>query len=127
MLHHWHTFHIKRTLNPEQPGTKKFVARHGDRLVCVRYRYDTRQRQTITTVELVVDERRWEPDPQRIPPHKRLSLKVAYGEVEVGKAIKAAGGVWDAQRKVWKLAYKQVVALGLTDRIVADVNRDERD
>jgi hypothetical protein len=56
-----------------------------------------------------------------------LSLKVAYGEVEVGKAIKAAGGVWDAQRKVWKLAYKQVVALGLTDRIVADVNRDERD
>jgi len=36
----------------------------------------------------------------QIHPNKHLSLKVEYGEVEVGKAIKAAGGVWDKQQKV---------------------------
>jgi hypothetical protein len=28
------------TLRPGMPGTKKLVARYGDRLVCVRYLYD---------------------------------------------------------------------------------------
>jgi len=46
------------------------------------------------------------------------SIGVQYGEVEVGKMIKAAGGRWNAQKKLWELAYKQVTALNLTDRIV---------
>ena len=57
--------------------------------------------------------------------NKRLSLNVAYGEFEVGKAIKAAGGVWDARQKVWRLAYKQVVALRLMDRVVSDGRNDK--
>jgi len=47
---------------------------------------------------------------RRMHPNKRLSLNVASGEIEVGKAITAAGGTWDTRRNVWKLAYKQVVA-----------------
>jgi hypothetical protein len=31
---------IRLTRRPGQPGTKKFVERYGERLVCVRYRYD---------------------------------------------------------------------------------------
>jgi hypothetical protein len=31
-----------------------------------------------------------------------LSLKVAYGEVGLGKAIRAAVGVWDKEQKVWR-------------------------
>lgn len=65
--------------------------------------------------------RPWYPDPQRIPPNKRLSLNVEYGEVEVGRAIKAAGGTWNSRQNVWKLAYKQIVALGVIDRSVQDV------
>ena len=66
-----------------------------------------------------------QPDPQRIHPNKRLSLKVEYGEAGVGKTIRAAGGVWDKRQKVWKLAYKQVMALRLMDRVVPDGNDEE--
>lgn len=125
MSQDWHTSKIKRTLLPGQPGAKKLGAQYGDRLVCVRYRYDSEQQRKITTVEIIVDERPWYPNPQRIHPNKRLSLKVEYGEVEVGKTIRAAGGVWDKWQKVWKLAYKQVMALGLMDRVVSDRN-DEK-
>jgi hypothetical protein len=120
MSQNWQTYPIKRILLPQQDGTKKLVAQYGDRLVCVRYRYDPKQQRKITTVEVVVDDRPWTPDSKRIHPNKRLALQVAYGEVEMGKAIKAAGGVWDSRRKVWRLAYKQVIALGLQARVVSD-------
>jgi hypothetical protein len=115
-----HTSKIKRTLTPGKPGTKKFVAEYGDRLVCARYRYDAERQCKLTTVEVIADCTPWEPDPQRIPANKVMSLNVEYGEVEVGRAVRSAGGTWDKQQKVWKLAYQQVVTLGLTDRIVHD-------
>lgn len=108
---------------PPQNGTKKFSARYGNRLVCVRYRYNTDQQRKITTIEVVVDERPWTPDPHRMPPNTCLSLRVGYDEIDVRNTVKAARGKWDARQKVWKLAYKQVVDLGLLDRIV-DETRD---
>lgn len=125
MSQKWHTFKIKRTLMPGQPGTKKLSIQYGDRLVCVCYRYDVEQQRKLTTVEVIVDDHSWHPDSQRIHPNKRLSLQVEYGEVGVGKAIKAAGGVWDKRHKVWKLAYKEVISLGLMGRVVSEMN-DEK-
>ncbi len=125
MSQDWHTSKIKRTLLPGQPGAKKLGARYGDRLVCVRYRYDPEQQRKITTVEIIVDERPWRPDPQRMHPNTRLSLCVGYDEVNVRNTVKAAGGKWDARQKVWKLAYKQVMALRLMDRVVSDGNDGE--
>jgi hypothetical protein len=49
----------RATLRPGQKGTKKLVTRFGDRLICVRYRYDTTRRKRFTTVELIVDESDW--------------------------------------------------------------------
>jgi len=49
----------RATLRPGQKGTKKLLARFGDRLICVRYRYDTTRRKRFTTVELIVDEADW--------------------------------------------------------------------
>jgi hypothetical protein len=46
-------------LRPGQNRTKKLVTRFGDRLICVRYRYDTTRRKRFTTVELIVDESDW--------------------------------------------------------------------
>lgn len=74
-----------------------------------------------TTVEVIVDTVSVVPGARRIPHNKIMFLRVQYGEVEVGKAIKAAGGRWNAQKKLWELAYKQVKALNLTDRIVEEV------
>ena len=48
------------------PGTKKLVARFGERLVCVRYLYDPQTRRRLKTVELVIETVEWEPR-QRAP------------------------------------------------------------
>jgi hypothetical protein len=92
---------------------------------CVRYRDDVEGQRKITTGEIVTEERPWYPAPRRIPDDKLLSLRVEYGEVEIGKAVRAAGGAWYPQQKVWKLAYKEIVALGLTDRIVPEQNQHD--
>jgi hypothetical protein len=112
------TMKTRRKLLPGQPGTKQLVKLYGDRLVCVRYRYNCEQQRRIKTVELIIDDAEWHPDPSRIPPHKRVALKVAYGERAVADVIKSAGGRWNRSQRVWELAYKEVVALGLTDRMV---------
>ena len=43
-------------LKPGSRGTRKLLAEHGKRLVCVRYRYDLRLGRRWKTVELVVDD-----------------------------------------------------------------------
>ena len=49
------------TLRPGEKGTKALVAEHGQRLICVRYRYDPNARMRYKTVELVVEQVPWEP------------------------------------------------------------------
>ena len=44
---------IQRRLNPGAPGTKKYVEKYGDRLVCVRYKYDESSGIKTKTIELV--------------------------------------------------------------------------
>jgi hypothetical protein len=112
----------KRTLSPGQPGTKKFVDKYGNNLVCVRYRYDLPQKKRITTVELVVEEKPWEINSQKIPKNKIMNVQIAYGETYLQRLVKAAGGKWNRAKKAWELPYKEVVTLGLTDRIVAEGN-----
>jgi hypothetical protein len=53
------------TLRPGMPGTKKLVARFGERLVCVRYLYDPQARRRLKTVELVVEVVEWQPRERR--------------------------------------------------------------
>lgn len=51
---------VRLTLRPGDNGTKKYHARYGERLVCVRYRYDVARKLRFTTVELIVDQNRWD-------------------------------------------------------------------
>ena len=48
-----------------------------------------------------------------------MALQVTAREREVQQQVKAAGGKWNPRELVWELPYGQVVALGLTGRIVA--------
>jgi len=77
----------------------------------VRYRDDAEGQRKITTVEIVAEERPWHPVPQRIPDDAYLSLKVEYGEVAIRKAIRAAGGQWYPEEKVWRLTYNLKIAI----------------
>ncbi len=51
----------KLTLKPGQRGTKKLLKKYGNRLVCVRYRYDEEKKLRYKTAELVVDVTSWLP------------------------------------------------------------------
>ncbi len=109
---------VRLHLKPGQKGTKQLLAQYGDRLVCVRYRYDAQRKKRLKTVELAVAERDCEPAP-RAPAHDQIvALRVTFAEVAVRERVKQAGGHWDPDRKVWELRYDLAVALGSAGRIV---------
>jgi hypothetical protein len=111
---------IRKILKPGQPGTKKWVEKFGADLLCVRYRYDEERQRKLKTVELVVEEKFWEPDEKRIPRNKVMSVRIFPNEPHLQRVVKAAGGRWIPQKKVWELAYGEILDLGLEKRIVKE-------
>jgi hypothetical protein len=111
-------FIASKKLHPHQPGAAKYLARYGDSLVSVRYRYDAEHKKRQITVELVVDERHWEKDVKRIPSNRIVKVKILFRETELRLLARSVGGKWDSEKKVWELKYGEVRALGLEKRIV---------
>jgi hypothetical protein len=109
---------VRLHLKLGQKGTKQLLARYGDRLICVRYRYDPQRRRRFKTVELLVAERDWSPPPSGFAPDQIVAIRVGFIEVSVRYQVKLAGGRWNPERRVWQLRYDRVVALGLNNRIV---------
>jgi len=107
-----------KKLKPGEPGTKKLLSEYGERLLCVRYRYDTEKKRRIKTIELIIAEEPWQPSSRRIPANKIIHVRVKYGEVELGRQVRAAGGTWNRAKRVWELPYGEVLRLGLTERII---------
>ena len=95
----------------------KLVAQYGDRLVCVRYRYDALKRRRYTTAEIVVDESEWDPMPSATARRERVPVRIALQETVLREKVKAAGGRWDPEKRVWILPMEQVLQLGLTNRV----------
>ncbi len=114
------------TLKRGQKGTKRLLAEYGDALLCVRYRYDAHKKKRYKTVELIVEAIDWRPQPKRPRGDALAAIKVNWGEAEIGRRVKQAGGKWNAQKKVWELRYDQVVKLKLEQRIVGYLNVDAR-
>ncbi len=77
---------IKATLLPGQNGTKQLLAKYGDALVCVRYRYDKERYKRIKTVELIVDETDWIPSAHAQIP-KPVWLRVGYEETALRERV----------------------------------------
>ena len=109
---------VRLSLKPGQPGTKSLLAEYGERLVCVRYRYDERRRRRFKTVELIVESAEWRPGGGRVAREKLVSLRVDWRELELRRRVKAAGAVWDSRNRVWWLSLGRVEDLGLESRIV---------
>jgi hypothetical protein len=107
-------------LKPGQKGTKQLVAQYGDRLLCVRYRYDVQTKKRYKTVELVVAERAWEPPRPRPAADQIVGLRVAFAEAAVRQQVKQAGARWNPDRRLWEMRYQQAVTLKLEARIVPE-------
>jgi hypothetical protein len=81
----------------------------------VRYRYDVTKRRWYKTVELIEEETMWVPNPAAV-----VQVRVEWGEAELARQVKQAGGVWQSDAKVWELPVGEALALGLEDRIVGN-------
>jgi hypothetical protein len=95
--------------------------------VCVRYRYDETTQERWKTVELIIEKSHWEPPPPRWRDDTLVAIRVAAQEREVRKQVKAVGGKWNPRKVVWELPYGQVVALGLTGRVVTTGDGGEKE
>jgi hypothetical protein len=112
---------VRLHLKPGQKGTKQLLAQYGDRLICVRDRYDAQRKKRLKTVELLVAERDWAPPRPRFAHDQIVGLRIhPFAEVPVRGRVKEAGGTWNPQRRVWELRYDRATALGLEGRIVLD-------
>lgn len=102
---------VLKNMAPAAAGAKRLAARFGKALVCVRYREDAANQRRFTTVELIVDER---------PLPAPVLVRVGYEEAELRQRVKAAGGTWDARRKLWRVPKSVVRDLKLTQRVVPE-------
>ena len=119
---------IRTVRRPGDPGTQKLLAKYGDRLISLRYRYDPAKGKRYKTVELIVAEEDWTPPPeprveQTQPPPKPhytpcVPVRIHYYEKDLQRQIKAIGGNWDRQRKLWYAPEEYVKKIGLANRIV---------
>ncbi|MFQ6112627.1 MAG: hypothetical protein ACE5NG_00915 [bacterium] len=108
----------KRVVKPGQPGTKKLVERYGDHLICVRYRYDAENQRVLKTIELIIENKPWQPNSEKIPKNKIVNLRIGKEETKLRNRIKAVGGKWNSQKLVWQSPYKHALELQLTERMI---------
>ncbi len=109
---------INRKLKPGQKGTKKLLEKYGDNLLSVRYIYDSEKQVMMKTIELLVEKKRWIPNKNKIRYNKVVHLRIDYGEVSIGRIVKSAGRIWNKEKGYWELPYREVVSLGLDNRIL---------
>jgi len=80
---------VKLKLRPGNRGTKKLINQYGDKLLCVRYRYDETTQKRYKTVELIVDEIPWTLQPKL---NNNKLLFIDWHEKELQEIAKSAGG-----------------------------------
>lgn len=84
------------TLRPGQPGTRRLVDQYGERVICVRYRYDQTTKKRYKTVELIVEEVEWIPRPRPRAATDVVHIRLQYSEEAIRKSVKLLGGHWHA-------------------------------
>ncbi len=114
--------HLK--LKPGQKGTKALSEKYGDALVCVRYRYDDAARTRIKTVELIVEKKDLAPlrkeKQHKIEDESVVPVRIEYGQKQLGKMARSAGGRWDPDVKLWYIPYGKIKGTELEKHIVFD-------
>ena len=113
---------VLKTFKPGALGARRFAARFGKWLVCVRYRHDPATGARVTTVELIVENtrvycRRSNSGGATAAPEP-LRVKIGRGEILLRQQIKAAGGIWRYPELLWEVTPEIVKRLRLRDRLV---------
>lgn len=107
-------------LKPGQKGTKRLVEKYGDALICVRYRYDKSRGIRCKTVEIIEEKIELKPSDQ-YRDGDMVSVVVSFSEKALRDRLKAAGGKWDPEEKLWRVPYGMIRGNSeLEERIVPD-------
>ena len=117
---------IKTVRSPGQKGTRKLLKKYGDRLVCVRYRYDHENKRRLKTVELIIAEEDWVPPEKPAEPVKEqhyettpyVGVRIMYSETSLRESLKAIGAHWSPGERLWYAPEEYVRRIGLMDRVV---------
>ncbi len=107
-------------LQPGQDGTKRLVDQYGDRLLCVRYRFDETRGVKIKTVEIIVDEKPL--TKPRFRDSDLVPVRVDYGEKELREQLRALRARWDGEQKLWYVRFGSIKGTPLVERL-AELNR----
>jgi hypothetical protein len=107
----------RKKLKPSQNGTKKLLDLYGDRLLCVRYKFDTMGPLRLKTMEIIVDSSPWIPADDNFPNSTLVELKIGAAEKLLQQKIKTAGGLWNGLKRRWEISLGKVKEIGLRDRI----------
>ncbi len=109
---------VRKTMRPGEKGTHRFVRDWGERLVCVRYRFDPKSRVRCTTVELVAaNPRPWSP-PRRPAPSTWVALRIDGDDRKAVRKLRDARAWWDRETGLWRTRYDVAERLRLRNRIV---------
>ena len=111
---------------PGQRGTRRLVKEYGDRLVCIRYRYDPQAKKRYKTAELIIEEVSWQPPPtpdltEPVPKPRQtpvVAVRIRFNEHDLRRRIKAIGASWQPRERLWYAQEESIRRIGLTDRIV---------
>ncbi|SNB44927.1 hypothetical protein SAMN06269301_0317 [Geobacter sp. DSM 9736] len=95
---------------------------NGEALVCVRYRYDANKRKQYQTIEIIVSESDWILPPPKYPDSKLVGLKIGVKETNLQSQVKANGGRWDKDKKVWVIPYGCIRGTTLEKFIVIEMS-----
>ncbi|MGQ0547138.1 MAG: hypothetical protein ACT4P3_17700 [Betaproteobacteria bacterium] len=111
----------RTTLRPGQKGTRKLLARFGERLLRVRYVYDADAGRRYKTAELIVSSTPWQPRPRN--PRRRnddlVAVRIAYHETDLRERAKRLGAIWRPAQRLWEMTWRDAKRLSITDRIVS--------
>lgn len=81
------------TRRPGQAGTKRYVQRYGERLVCVRYLYDADKACRHKTIELIVETVPWQLRARsaRRRDEEMVAVRISYSETDLRERAKRLG------------------------------------
>lgn len=98
---------------------------YGDALVCVRYRYDAEKRKKQKTVEIIVSESDWKPPSARYQAGALVPLRIGFNEKPIQEQVRALGGRWDQEHRLWYIPYGCIAGTLLEKFIVLETGKFE--
>lgn len=76
----------------------------------------------VKTVELIIERTDWEPPPEKLSADTIVAVQIAGYETELRKKVKAIGGTWNPEKRLWYVRYGNIAGTALEKHIHIDAS-----